>query len=222
MVCQSCGRYLITAKEYMVGPNFGKPRTLPAIFNDTTMIQPTEEQILFIKRLVTTSLDQLIAKDSDIFNIGIEMPQQISPDARLLNRELHETTINHRLAFYLEQNIQETDLEFYNVDIEYNRYYSIQKRLNTVEGQLSVRPDILIHTRINDHVEQQHYLAVEAKKAEITPHDINKIEGFISDPNYLYLFGLTISYCINETNVLANLYYFNGTTIVKEEINRPK
>lgn len=195
---------------------------LPAILNDTKMIRPTEEQIAFIKTLLTTSIDQLITRDSDIFNIDIIMPQQISPDARHLNRELHETTINHRLAFYLEQNIQGTDLAIYNVDIEYNRYYGNQKILNTVEGQQSVRPDILIHTRINDQVEQQHYLVVEAKKGQITPHDINKIEGFISDPNYFYLFGLTISYCINETNVLANLYYYNGTTIVNEEINRPK
>lgn len=186
------------------------------------MIQPTEEQIAFIKTLLTKSIDQLIEKDSNIFNIDIEMPQQISQDARLLNRELHETTINHRLAFYLEQNLQKTDLKVYNVDIEYNRYYGNQKILNTVEGQQSVRPDILIHSRINDQVEQQHYLVVEAKKAQITQHDINKILGFISDPNYFYLFGLTISYCLNETNVLANLYYFNGTTILNEEINRPK
>lgn len=186
------------------------------------MIQPTDEQILHIKTLLTTSIDQLIVKDSNIFNIDIVMPQQISPDARLLNRELHETTINHRLAFYLEQNIQETDLEIYNVDIEYNRYYGNQKILNTVDGQESVRPDILIHTRINNQVEQQHYLVVEAKKAQISHHDINKILGFISDPNYFYLFGLTISYCFNDANVLANLYYFNGETIVNEEINRPK
>jgi len=186
------------------------------------MRQPTEEQIVFIKTLLTTCIDQLIANDSDIFNLDIVMPRQISPDARLLNRELHETTINHRLAFYLEQNIQETDLDIYNVDIEYNRFYGNQKILNIVEGQQSVRPDILIHTRINDQVEQQHYLVVEAKKAQITRHDINKIQGFISDQNYFYLFGLTISYCINEANVLANLYYFNGTTIVRENINRPK
>lgn len=186
------------------------------------MRQPTEQQITFIRALLSTSIDLLIANDSDIFNLDIVMPQQISPEARLLNRELHETTINHRLAFYLEQNIQGTDLGIYNVDIEYNRFYGNQKILNTVEGQQSVRPDILIHTRINDQVEQQHYLVVEAKKAQITEHDINKILGFISDRNYFYLFGLTISYCINERNVLANLYYFNGENIVSEEINRPK
>lgn len=186
------------------------------------MKQTTEEQIVLIKTILATSIDQLRANDSDIFNIDIVMPQQISPDARLLNRELHETTINHRLAFYLESNIKDTELNAYNVDIEYNRFYGNQKLLNTVEGQQSVRPDILIHTRLNDQVEQQHYLVVEAKKGQITQHDINKIVGFISDPNYFYLFGLTISYCNNDTSILADLYYFNGTDIISEEINRPK
>jgi hypothetical protein len=102
------------------------PKPLPAILNDTRMIQPTEGKITLIRTLLTTSIDQLIANDSVIFNLDIVMPQQISPDARLLNRELHETTINHRLAFYLEQNIKETDLGIYNVDIEYNRYYGNQ------------------------------------------------------------------------------------------------
>jgi hypothetical protein len=180
------------------------------------MIQPTEEQIIFIKKLLTKSIDLLIAKDSDIFNIDIVMPQQISEAAKLLNRELHETTINHRLAYYFELNLQETDLKNYKVDIEYNRFYGNQKILSTVEGQLSVRPDILIHSRINDQVEQQHYLVVEAKKAVISQHDINKICGFISDENYFYLFGMTISYCNDDQNILANLYYFNGISIVSE------
>lgn len=35
------------------------------------------------------------------------MPQEISRDARQLNRQLHETTINHRLAVYIEKNISE-------------------------------------------------------------------------------------------------------------------
>ena len=186
------------------------------------MIQPPDEQIERISEILEISIDELIANDSDIFNIDIVMPQQISPDARLLNRELHETTINHRLAFYIEKNIQETEFNFYNVDIEYNRYYGNLKILETIEGQLSVRPDILVHTRINDQVAQQHLLVLEAKKGSITGHDINKIKGFISDPNYNYLFGLTISYCRSETHVLADLYYYNGAEIVSKQISRPK
>lgn len=186
------------------------------------MTQPSTSQIETITEIIKRSIDQLVVNDSDIFNIDIEMPQQISDDARHLNRELHETTINHRFAVYIENNIQETEFDMYNVDIEYNRYFGNLKILNTVEGQLSVRPDILVHSRINDQIEPQHLLVVEAKKDLISQHDINKIEGFISDPNYNYLFGLTISYCRSEASVLAELHYFNGEQIITTNINRPK
>lgn len=186
------------------------------------MIQPTDQQIEFIKDILTSSIDELISNDSDIFNIDEVMPQQISPDARHLNRQLHETTINHRLAVYIEKSLSETELEFYNIDIEYNRYFGNLKILNTVEGYLSVRPDILVHSRIDDQVEQQHYLIIEAKKGAISQHDINKIQGFISDENYNYLFGMAISYCHSDEVVLADLYYYNGREIMRENIDRPK
>ena len=186
------------------------------------MIQPTDHQIEFIKDILTRSIDDLISNDSDIFDIDLVMPRQISPDARELNRQLHETTINHRLAFYVEMHLSETELGFYNIDIEYNRYYGNLKILNTVEGYLSVRPDILVHSRINDQVEQQHYVIIEAKKGAISRHDTNKIHGFISDPHYNYLFGMAISYCHSAEVVLADLYYYNGIEIVSENIDRPK
>lgn len=186
------------------------------------MTIPVDAQIVQIKSLLESSIDELILNDSNIFNADVILPQNISPDAILLNRKLHETTINHRLAYYIENALHNTDLESYNVDIEYNRYYNNLKLLETVEGQINVRPDILVHSRINDQVNQQHYLVIEAKKNRITTHDINKIKGFISDDHYNYLFGLTVSYCRSTEFVLANLYYFNGHIIDNEAINRPK
>lgn len=182
------------------------------------MKKPTESQIEQIKRLISECIEELVQNDSEIFNIELIEPQQLSENERILNRKLHETTINHRFAYYLEKQIQNTDLSFYKVDIEYNRFYCNPKMLVTVEGIIEVRPDILIHTRINADVEQSHYLAVEAKKERITQHDINKIEGFIKDENYNYLFGLTISYCSNGDSVLSNLYYFNGEDVISESI----
>jgi hypothetical protein len=186
------------------------------------MIQPTTAQIATVKLILATSIGELITNDDDIFNIDIPIPRRLPLIERLLDRELHEICINHRLAYYLENNLQDQELGFYNVDLEYNRYYGNQKILNTGATQVPVRPDIIVHTRMNDQVEQQHYLVVEAKKAEITPYDIVKVRAFISDDNYNYLFGLTISYCSSETHVLANLYFFNGTEIVFEEVNRLK
>ena len=188
------------------------------------MIQPTAIQIDFIKEIISNDLRQLIDNDSDIFNMDleVEMAQEISENAKKLNRKLHETCISHRFAHYLENELDGTDYEDYNVDIEYNRFYGNLKILNTIEGQLSVRPDIIIHTRVDNTSDPQHLLVVEAKKEAISNHDINKIRGFISDDNYNYVFGLTVSYCSNNTQIIATLYYFNGTEIVNENISEEK
>ena len=71
-------------------------------------------------------------------------------------------------------------------------------------------------------VPTQHFLVVEAKKELITEHDRNKIRGFISDDDYTYLFGLTISYCQDPNNVIATLFYYNGENIIEEDISRHK
>lgn len=188
------------------------------------MIQTTAIQIDFIKEIISNGLRQLIDNDSDIFNmdLAVEMAQEISENAEKLNRKLHETCISHRFAHYLENELEGTDYENYNVDIEYNRFYGNLKILNTIEGQLSVRPDIIIHTRVDNTADPQHLLVVEAKKEAISKHDINKIRGFISDDNYNYVFGLTVSYCSSETQIIATLYYFNGTEIVNENISEEK
>jgi|GEM_PF-1179285 len=188
------------------------------------MIQPTDIQIEFIKKIISDSLKQLIEYDSDIFNMDleIEMAQEVSENAKKLNRKLHETCISHRFAHYLENELLETDYEGYNVDIEYNRFYGNLKMLNTIEGQLSVRPDIIIHTRVDDNFDPQHLLVVEAKKEAVSNRDVNKVKGFISDYNYNYVFGLTVSYCSDETQILATLYYFNGIDIVNENISEEK
>lgn len=188
------------------------------------MIQPKANQIHFIKEIISNGLRQLIDNDSDIFNmdIEVEMAYEISERAKKLNRKLHETCISHRFAHYLENELEGTDYENHSVDIEYNRFYGNLKLLNTIEGQLSVRPDIIIHTRVDSAFDPQHLLVVEAKKEAISHHDINKIRGFISDDNYNYVFGLTLSYCSNDDQIIAMLYYFNGAEIVNEDISETK
>ena len=188
------------------------------------MIQPTDIQIEFIKKIISASLKQLIEYDSDIFNMDleIEMAQEVSENAKKLNRKLHETCISHRLAHYLENELLDTDYEDYCVDIEYNRFYGNLKILNTVDGQLSVRPDIIIHSRIDHTFDPQHLLVVEAKKEAISNHDRDKIIGFLTDNKYNYVFGLTVSYCSDVAQIIAILYYFNGIEIVNENISENK
>lgn len=182
--------------------------------------QPNLEQKIEAKKLLQFCINKLIINDSDIFNIELIEPPQISEDAKILNRELHETTINHRLAYYIENYIQSTNLNFYKVDIEYNRRYEYPKNLDGIDG--SVRPDILVHTRMVDNVEHQHYLVIEAKKGQITTHNKKKVKNFITDSRYNYLFGLTISYCSDDNHILADLYYFDGENIIFESINFSK
>ncbi|PSD44213.1 hypothetical protein C7E23_03040 [Elizabethkingia anophelis] len=128
--------------------------------------EPTKKEIAFIKAKISTSLKTLIKKDSNIFNIdlSIEESQQISEDAKKLNRKLHETCINHRFAHYLENALVSTKYTNYNVDIEYNRFYENLKLLENIDGQEAVRPDIVIHTRVNNNFDPQHLLVIEAKK----------------------------------------------------------
>lgn len=186
------------------------------------MNQPSEDQLELVQTIIRESIISLIANDSNIFHIDLNEVQYISEEARILNRKLHETTINHRLAVYLEQNISNNLFEGYNVDIEYNRFFENDKILETIEGQIIARPDIIIHSRTNQEISPNHILVVEAKKGGITEHDVNKIMGFISDGNYNYLFGLTVSYCQSEEFVVSTLYYFNGEEIISTEINVEK
>jgi hypothetical protein len=70
------------------------------------MIKLSDNQISFINDLIHHSFGKLVAEDSDIFNAKLIEPPVISEDAWLLNRELHEATINHRLAYYFEEYMQ--------------------------------------------------------------------------------------------------------------------
>lgn len=180
---------------------------------------PTEQQIQNITKVIEKSLANLIRNDSDIFNLELALPPDMPDQEKILNRELHETTINHRFAVYIEGELPIYEFDDFKVDIEYNRFYLSHKYVTTPNGEdVVARPDIIVHTRMNQNVTQQHLLVVEAKKWEISQDDINKVIGFISDPRYSYLFGYTISYCINALSIISHLYYYDGTQIVKSQI----
>jgi len=180
------------------------------------------DQIKEITKIIEVSIDNLITYDSDIFNIDINIPGDISGESVKLNRKLHEVTLNHRLAVYLEKNILGTNYSEHKVDIEYNRYYDEAKMLEINKEKCIVRPDILIHTRMDTDIHPSNALVVEAKKGKVSEFDIAKVCNFIENENYNYLFGMTISYCESEEFVSANLYYYNGTEITMNPIKREK
>ncbi len=129
------------------------------------MLKPTSEQLSQVKEILNAAIKQLILNDRDIFKIGLTDEPLISNIEQDLNRKLHEITLNHRLAYYIENIIRKIpELGKHNVDIEYNRFYNGSKELNIGNKIIVARPDIIIHSRMDKDRKPQHYLVIEAKK----------------------------------------------------------
>lgn len=167
-----------------------------------------------LKLLLTKSINQLIQNDKLLFS----MPTTIECEESDLERKLHEVCINHRFAVYLEKNLVEFGKIGYDVDIEYNRNFEFIKRARRSEDEYAiiVRPDILIHKRLNPNIAIANYLVIEAKKGNPSYKDIDKIERLILDPAYKYKFGLTVSYLRNEEFVDCVIYYEEDNTVKSE------
>ncbi len=153
------------------------------------------------------SIIQLIERDSDLLsperihtNFGIEGQNE-------LNREVHETSINHRLARYVEDSQGQFRIVDYSTDIEYNRFINQRKMVRSIETgrHVEVRPDILVHKRTRLDEPLPHLLVVEAKKKSLNDKDRNHVYDIMMDENYRYKFGLLISYYESETNINCNL-----------------
>ncbi|MDO9098405.1 MAG: hypothetical protein Q7U60_09820, partial [Candidatus Methanoperedens sp.] len=161
-----------------------------------------------VKNWIVASLQRLIQKDGDLLK-----PESIPTLHKLegqkdLNRELYETTINHRLACHLEYLMEKYGICGYHVDIEYNRYINNRKTVRswkTGNGIEEVRPDIIVHkrTRLNEH--EPHFLVVEAKKHGLIPKDCNHVKDIMHDENYRYKYGMLISYYDNPHAIQVNL-----------------
>lgn len=109
-------------------------------------------------------------------------------DPELLDVDVNERTITHKLAEYLQDEFPE-----WHVDCEYNRRGDQVKRLNLSNWHVSpedmeaktVFPDIIIHRRRTD----ANLVVIEVKKSgggEKTK-DLEKLRAFTGD---LYYFGL--------------------------------
>lgn len=152
-----------------------------------------------VKNWIVASLQILIQKDGDLLK-----PESIPTLHKIegqkdLNRELHETTINHRLAVHLEYLIEKYGIYDYHVDIEYNRFINNRKMvlsLNT-RNYIEVRPDIIVHKRTRLSESEPHFLVVEAKKYELNDKDRNHVKDIMHDENYRYKYGMFVSYYEN-------------------------
>lgn len=180
------------------------------------MIEPSHQQLVVLKKLLKNAIANLCSQDSELYSsVNIDSDIFYSDIYKTIDRKLHEVTINHRLAHHIENLLENYELNGYFVDIEYNRFYQNEKLLQTSEGTVVVRPDIVVHARRNQQHSLQHYLIIEAKKGKLTEYDINKVTSFIKDPHYCYMFGATISYASHQ-KALCNIYYTKNSAICCE------
>ena len=109
-------------------------------------------------------------------------------DKYLLEKDVNERAISHRLAHYLKQYFSKWD-----VDCEYNRNHDDPKRLKLkprgVSDQdleaVTVYPDIIVHKRSTE----KNLLVIEMKKStsrQSVDYDIEKLHGFKQELGYEY------------------------------------
>lgn len=146
-----------------------------------------------IKILIERSLERLVERDGG-----------------LIHRKVREECINHRLACYFEQFLnEESNVQpSYEVDLEYNKNYNDPKKIIIDENNntKAIRPDIIIHVReTNEH----NLIAFEIKKDYTNQHDFVKIKGLHRSP-YNYTYGCLISYLPTKSYIRIKLLSNQG------------
>lgn len=160
-----------------------------------------------VKNWIVASLQILIQKDGDLLKPESIPTRYKLEGEKILKRELHETAINHRLAFHLEYLIEKYGIYGYHVDIEYNRYINNLKKVQSLEtgNRIVVRPDIIVHKRTRLGEPYPHFLVVEAKKRDLKDKDNNHVRDIMHDENYRYKYGMLVSYYDNPHTIQVNL-----------------
>jgi hypothetical protein len=141
-----------------------------------------------VKVIINKSIDELFIKDKELL---------------IRSYNIHERTIAHRLAIYIEQYFSKTD---YSIDVEYNRMRDnygdndvgnlMGKRLNwedSGESSSFVYPDIIVHKRDKSY----NLIEIEIKMAwknRERHFDYKKINEYMSQLHYK--FGIYIE--LNE------------------------
>ena len=158
----------------------------------------------------------------------------VQNDFDLIDIDIHEQTVAHRLAVYLEwelsrnKYLQKNNL---SIDCEYNRYTpdnSKSKSSKKLKTQL-IRPDIIIHQR---GTQKNNLCVFELKKNSRSKrtknNDIFKLKALTSPiQNFCYQYGIALEYdqeSIQITLIMNGLfqqtihYCYNALTI--EEVDK--
>lgn len=169
-----------------------------------------------IKELLKSALNRLWEFDREILDFDETEDQQGRFPAKggiLNDRKLHEVCINHRLAVYIHEEMNEylgTDHKYY-VDIEFNRLNASPKNTNaeylfkTPEDR-EIRPDIIVHGRSDPFIKPLNLLVIEAKKEQLKEKDKENVQLLMLDSRYKYTYGATIQYTKDKSNFLVTIY----------------
>jgi hypothetical protein len=131
-------------------------------------------------------------------------------ETHLLEKDLGERTLTHRLAVHLESQFGGWD-----VDCDYNRLG--ERRLRLPRGSIvsteddigkSVYPDIVVHRR----TVPENLLAVEVRKAanhQPVEHDQHKLRA-LTDPHLWFAYRIGLFLVLGKKNVNASEVYIGG------------
>jgi hypothetical protein len=131
-------------------------------------------------------------------------------ETHLLEKDLGERTLTHRLAVHFESQFGEWD-----VDCDYNRLG--ERRLRLPRGSIvstdddigkSVYPDIVVHRR----TVPENLLAVEVRKAanhQPPEHDRHKLRA-LTDPHLWFAYRIGVLLVLGKKNINLSEVYVGG------------
>src|SRR5471030_1585357 len=127
-------------------------------------------------------------------------------ETHLLEKDLGERTLTHRLAVYLEK-----QFSGWEVDCDYNRLG--ERTLRLPKGSIvstddhlgkSVYPDIVVHQREIPN----NLLAIEIRSAgnhQPPEHDQHKLRA-LTDPHLWFAYGIGVYLVLGKSGVVSDVY----------------
>lgn len=142
-------------------------------------------------------------EDYEIFCIFINSVCKVYKyDYDLIKIGANERAITHRLAFYIEEELKNKELD---VDCEYNRDGYDPKKNN---DEKCIIPDVIIHKRVSEI----NYLVIEAKKEQRKEEYMYAKDKLIelTDKNgkYKYPLGIFIDFKKDMIDTLKSIEYY--------------
>jgi hypothetical protein len=155
--------------------------------------------LLWVRRMLA-ALDKVVGAIRDFY----------VRETHLLERDLGERALTHRLAVSLEKQFPQ-----WNVDCDYNRLGERTWRLPkasivSTDDELgkSIYPDIVVHHR----GVPENLLAIEVRKAsnhQPREHDLHKLRA-LTDPHLWFAYRIGVYLTLGKKNVTSSEVYVGG------------